>query len=60
MPAALLDKQLEGGGGVTKTIQHGNCTIVIHRPDLTKAERARRERAVTDALETICKKENTQ
>ena len=41
---------------MTKTIKHGNCTIVIHRPDLTKAESATRERAVTDALETIWKR----
>lgn len=44
---------------MTKTIQHGNCTIVIHRPNLTKAERVNRERAVIDALKAICKKENT-
>ena len=41
----------------TKTIQHGNCTIVIHRPDLADAEKARRERVVMDAIETIYKKE---
>lgn len=34
----------------TKTLQHGNCTIVIHRPVLTAPERAKRERQVQDIL----------
>ena len=35
----------------TKTISSGNCTIVIHRPLLTKEETAKRERQVLDAME---------
>lgn len=35
----------------SKTIQRGNCTIVIHRPVLTKEETAKRERQVLNALE---------
>lgn len=47
----------------TKTLQHGNCTIVVHRPVLTKEEAARRERQVLAVLETtmrnhIKRKEN--
>ena len=34
----------------TKTIRHGACTIVIHRPELTAAERAMREQATRDTL----------
>lgn len=34
----------------TKTIQHGNCTIVIHRPVLTDQERAKREKQAQDIL----------
>lgn len=34
----------------TKTLQHGNCTITIHRPVLTAQERAKRERQVQDVL----------
>lgn len=35
----------------TKTIRSGNCTIIIHRPLLTKEETAKRERQVMDAME---------
>ena len=35
----------------SKTIKSGNCTIVIHRPLLTKEETAKRERQVLDAME---------
>lgn len=35
----------------SKTIRSGNCTIVIHRPLLTKEETAKRERQVVDAME---------
>ena len=35
----------------SKTIKSGNCTIVIHRPLLTKEEAAIRERQVLSALE---------
>ena len=34
----------------TKTIKRGNVTIVIHRPELTDKERAKRERIVETAL----------
>lgn len=36
----------------TKTLQHGNCTIVVHRPILTEEEAAKRERQVLDAMES--------
>lgn len=35
----------------SKTIKSGSCTIVIHRPLLTKEETAKRERQVVDAME---------
>ena len=34
----------------TKVIQVGNCTVEIHRPILTEAERSKREYQVKDAL----------
>ena len=34
----------------TKVIQVGNCTVEIHRPILTEAERSKREDQVKDAL----------
>lgn len=37
----------------TKTIQHGACTIVIHRPVLTDTERVKRERQVQSTLERV-------
>lgn len=45
------------------TLRHGNYTIVVHRPVLTKEEAARRERQVLAVLETtmrnhIKRKEN--
>lgn len=48
----------------TKTLQYGNCTIVVHRPILSDAERAKREREVVTAMESamrdyIFKKEAT-
>ncbi len=39
----------------TQTLRHGNCTIVIHRPVLTKDEAAERERQVLTALESTMK-----
>lgn len=39
----------------TTTIQHGNCTITVHRPVLTKEEAAKRERQVLDAMESTMK-----
>lgn len=36
-----------------KTITYGACTIIIHRPTLTDAERARRESAVQDTLALV-------
>lgn len=37
----------------TKTIKHGACTITLHRPVLTDAERAKRERQIQGALERV-------
>lgn len=37
-------------GYITKTVRHGNCTIVIHRPILSKPERAKREQRVRDVM----------
>lgn len=34
----------------SKTIQHGACTIIIHRPELDDKERAKRETQVQDIL----------
>jgi len=39
----------------TTTLQHGNCTIVVHRPDLTKEETAKREQQVLTVLEAAMK-----
>lgn len=36
-----------------KTIQHGSCTIVIHRPELTATERAKREHQAKETLERV-------
>lgn len=35
----------------TKTVQFGNCTIIIERPILTEAEQAKREAQVKSTLE---------
>lgn len=37
----------------TKVIRYGNCTITVHRPELSDAERARREGQVMDAAAQI-------
>lgn len=37
-------------GYKTKTVRHGNCTIVIHRPILSKPERAKREQHVRNIV----------
>lgn len=34
----------------TKTIKHGSCTIIVHRPILTEQEQAKRERQIQDSL----------
>jgi hypothetical protein len=34
----------------TKTIQHGSCTIIVHRPVLTEQERTKREKQIQDSL----------
>ncbi len=34
----------------SKTVKRGNCTIVIHRPELNEKERNKRESAVLAAL----------
>ena len=39
----------------TKILQHGNCTIVIHRPILSKEETASIERQVMDAMCVVMK-----
>ena len=36
-----------------KTIRHGSCTVIIHRPELTRTERAERERAAKETLERV-------
>lgn len=36
-----------------QTIQHGSCTIIVHRPKLTKVERKKREENIQATLETI-------
>lgn len=41
--------------GTSTTLRHGNCTIVVHRPTLTKEERAERERQVLTVLEATMK-----
>lgn len=38
---------------MVKTIKHGSCTIIMRRPELTRKERAERERAAQDTLETV-------
>lgn len=35
------------------TIRHGSCTIIMHRPELTRTERAERERAARETLERV-------
>ncbi len=34
----------------TTTLQYGNVTIIVHRPELTEKERAKREQQVQDAM----------
>ena len=34
----------------TKTIRHGSCTIIIHRPVLTRTEQAKREQAARETV----------
>lgn len=34
----------------SKTLQHGSATIIIHRPVLTDAERAKREQQIKDTV----------
>lgn len=36
-----------------KVIQHGSCTIIIHRPILSKQERAKREDQIKASLESV-------
>lgn len=43
----------------SKTIKHGNVTIVIHRPELTDKERTKRENAVEAALSSYVRNSNT-
>ena len=44
-----------GNGYRSKTIKRGNVTIVIHRPELSDKERAKRERVVETALSAYSK-----
>jgi hypothetical protein len=37
----------------TTTLQYGNVTIIIHRPELTESERVKRERQVQGALSGV-------
>lgn len=37
----------------SKTIRHGSCTVIIHRPELTHTERAKREQAAKETLERV-------
>ena len=39
----------------SETLQYGNCTIVVHRPVLTKEETAKRERQVQAVLGSTMK-----
>lgn len=48
----------------TKTLRHGAATIIIHRPQLTDTERAKREKAIKETMARTMKsyatrKENT-
>ena len=43
----------EHPGYKVKVIQHGNCTIKILRPELDKNERAKREKRVKVAAESL-------
>lgn len=36
-----------------KVIQHGSCKIIIHRPILSKQERAKREDQIKASLESV-------
>lgn len=38
-----------------KTVQHGACTILIRRPDLSEAEQKKREELVGIAIERTFK-----
>ena len=37
-------------GYATKTMQHGNCTIIVNRPILSPAEQKKREEEVAEGL----------
>lgn len=37
----------------SRVIQHGSCTIVIHQPKLTAAERKKREDQIKASLESV-------
>ena len=40
---------------INKTLQYGKCTIVIHRPILSKEDTANIERQVVDAMCVVMK-----
>ena len=37
----------------TQRLQHGNVTIIVHQPELTEKERAKREQQVQDAMSGV-------
>ena len=43
-------------GYKTKTVQIGNCTVIVHRPLLDADEQARREEQVRNALRGFIRK----
>lgn len=47
-------------GERVKVIKHGNCTIVLHRPELPEAVRRKREEAVSIALASFAKNQHNE
>ena len=37
----------------TQTLQFGRATIIVHQPELTEKERAKREQQVHDAMSSV-------
>lgn len=40
----------------TTTLQYGSCTIIVHRPIQTEAERAKAEQVVKSTIATVMRK----
>lgn len=40
-------------GYKTKTVEHGNITVIIHRPELTPEQTSRREKEVLRTLASM-------